>query len=1090
MSKQFLKVRSGINLGSLTANPADPNEGDFYFNTTSNVFRQYISASWHDVVAQDLVQTLSNKTLLDSTTVIADNSDPTKQIKFDAAGTTGTSTTLLSSQTTNKTLTLPDATDTIVAKATTDSLTNKSLVDTSTAVVDSVDPTKKILFDAAGTTGTSTTLLSSQTTNKVLTLPDATDTLIAKATTDTLTNKTLQFLREATANDASSGTLVTLATVTTGIVRLTSGTLSTVAGIPAGVSGQSLRVANATGTAVTFLEDNASATAANRLYLGLTGAITVLDKSTIIFTYDTTLSRWVLTGGSGSSSGTGFKNILSQINSTFPGGVGDWITYDDGAVSSPIDGTGGSPSAITISGTTTVGQVLEGLQSLKIAKSAANGQGEGTSVLSKVLDRDDQGKPFYVRFAYDASDANYVFGDIQVFAYDVTNSQLLTVNNDNQNGKLLQEVGTFNGVIFPQQSCTQIRLILHITSTNATAYNIYVDEVVITPQATISGPVMTDWQTYTPAATQSGWGTVTVSHAKWRRIGDSMEVNVKFTAGTVVGGTLARFDLPNGLLTASWLSTSTLVGTAGKTTATVNDFWIVAEPGVSYVSFSASRDAAAAGNLTPATITSLSVANGQIIGFNAIVPIQDWTSGASLSANDAGLQTPMAILTGDPAAAGANAAVIFPTVTFDNYQAYSTTTGKFTCPSSGRYRVYGWMQTPTGNVTINAYVNNVSTVVLGVLENDGGDTAYNGVVVCKTGDTIHVGFSSTVNPDAGSTMYIEKIPDFNVFAVQGPIIVPNFTEWVDAGATVVTAVTTSPTKGTILRDKVSYVRRGNMMRIRYEYRQSTAGTAGSGAYLFAVPGGFQIDTSKVSVSTDTADAFTATDAVAAGTGFGFMSDATNRGFAVPKVYDSTHISMNFYSYNASTNSTWGSGGVVTFSDTAVGIFCEIEVPILGWTADTRLYPTQRVIGTTYLTDEKTSGTAGGTFTSGSYQTRVLNTQRGDTGFCSLSSNQFLLQPGTYEIQAVGHAYAIDLHKLKIRNITSSTDEIIGTNNRSGNADSTANDSFLKGRITCTATTTYELQHRCSTTRATSGFGEAVTFGDAEVYAEVKIDKVY
>src|SRR5687768_2319629 len=78
----------------------------------------------------------------------------------------------------------------------------------------------------------------------------------------------------------------------------------------------------------------------------------------------------------------------------------------------------------------------------------------------------------------------------------------------------------------------------------------------------------------------------------------------------------------------------------------------------------------------------------------------------------------------------------------------------------------------------------------------------------------------------------------------------------------------------------------------------------------------------------------------------------------------------------------------------------------------------------HLVDEKAANTAGGTFTTGAWRTRTLNTEKLDEITSTLASNQFTLPAGTYNIVASAPAFFVSRHQTRLRNITDGTTTLV------------------------------------------------------------------
>ena len=145
-----------------------------------------------------------------------------------------------------------------------------------------------------------------------------------------------------------------------------------------------------------------------------------------------------------------------------------------------------------------------------------------------------------------------------------------------------------------------------------------------------------------------------------------------------------------------------------------------------------------------------------------------------------------------------------------------------------------------------------------------------------------------------------------------------------------------------------------------------------------------------------------------------------------------------------------------------------------------------------ICDQKTQDTDGGTFSSGAWQTRDLNHTIADPDnivTIPASEDGFILQAGSYFIEVIAPSFGTNANVARLYNVTADSVTEYGSQSysRSASGDLGESKSFVYARVTITGATTFRVEHRCSTSRTTNGFGVGHNFGP-EKYTVVKIFK--
>lgn len=344
--------------------------------------------------------------------------------------------------------------------------------------------------------------------------------------------------------------------------------------------------------------------------------------------YNESNSTWEDVSATSSSSNY-ILNSTAEVDTT------GWVRYANTAGVAPITGAGGSPNVNTTFTRSTV-DPQRGVASFLLTKDAVNRQGEGFSY-DFTISNSDQGKVLTCSFSYSVT-ANYVDNDMSVWIYDVTNARII------QGAPyLIKKSGIieyFSTEFQTSINSTSYRLIFHITSTSTLDYSFKFDQVNLSKQAKLYGSAITDWVSYVPIiSTASGTMTNVTATGKWRRIGDTAEIQFRIVASGSTGTwVLPSISLPSGLsvdtnkkvgLFGASIGNVALNNTADNTYFNGKAYIATGNTVTIAYSINANGSATVFNQGSPFTFDAADTIEGSVT-----VPIQGWSSSQQLS-NDA-----------------------------------------------------------------------------------------------------------------------------------------------------------------------------------------------------------------------------------------------------------------------------------------------------------------------------------------------------------------------------------------------------------------------------------------------------------------------
>lgn len=329
---------------------------------------------------------------------------------------------------------------------------------------------------------------------------------------------------------------------------------------------------------------------------------------------------------------TGNENLLSN-----PGFEAATFTqcslYNDGDVAVPVDGSGGTATGLTLA--TQASTLGFGAKELKLTKDGSSRRGTGFSCDFTVPA--GMGGSIFTHTSRYSTSANYADylaatpgSDVGVYLYDVTNSTLIqpAVADVPANAK-----GQYLNAFQLSYNSTSFRLIYHIQTTNASAWDLIVDQFFGGSKSSTKGSP----EIYLGELTTTGsWSTNTTYLGRYWRKGDRLLGEVRISTSGAPTAANLQVNLPSGLV----LDTSKMDNSSNNMSVGIGN---VNDSGSQYYNVRVRGDnttgALRIGYLVQSTATYTNVSSTAPMSFGASdsvyirydVPIAGWSTNMALS---------------------------------------------------------------------------------------------------------------------------------------------------------------------------------------------------------------------------------------------------------------------------------------------------------------------------------------------------------------------------------------------------------------------------------------------------------------------------